>query len=94
MAKHFKIDARAMLTLGRESIKDHTTAVVELVKNSYDAGAKVVDVEIRAANPDPGKWFVRVADNGDGMSAEDVENNWLRIGFSAAGRHHHSRRQH
>jgi hypothetical protein len=41
MAKHFSVDARAMLTWGRESIKDHTTAVLELVKNSYDAGATI-----------------------------------------------------
>lgn len=33
------VDARTILSLGRDSIKDHTTAVLELVKNSYDADA-------------------------------------------------------
>ena len=32
--------------LGRDSIKDHTTALVELVKNAYDADATQVEVEI------------------------------------------------
>jgi hypothetical protein len=50
MAKHFSVDARAMLTWGRESIKDHTTAVLESLKNSYDAGAAIVEVQI---------WIVR-----------------------------------
>lgn len=78
--KFFKVDARTILTLGRDSIKDHTTAVVELVKNSYDADAKIVEIDLSC---EAGKAsFVRVADNGDGMSEADVENNWLRIGFS------------
>lgn len=44
--KNFTVDARTIIHLGRESIKDHTTALIELVKNSYDADASVVEVEI------------------------------------------------
>src|ERR687890_2363834 len=79
MAKAFTVDARAILTLGRESIKDHTTALVELVKNSYDADADKVEVEIYVGVPQP---YIRVADNGGGMTERQVENNWLRIGYS------------
>lgn len=78
--KFFKVDARTILTLGRDSIKDHTTAVVELVKNAYDADAKIVEIELSCQSEEPN--FVRIADNGDGMSEAEVENNWLRIGFS------------
>jgi signal transduction histidine kinase len=79
MAKHFSVDARAMLTWGRESIKDHTTAVLELVKNSYDAGASIVEVQITT-----GLFaHIRIADDGLGMSSHDVENYWLRLGYSA-----------
>lgn len=81
--KHFSVDARAMLTWGRESIKDHTTAVLELVKNSYDANATIVDVEIKTLASGDGTPHVRVADNGVGMSDDDVKNNWLRLGYSA-----------
>jgi signal transduction histidine kinase len=82
MSKFFKVDARAILTWGRDSIKDHTTAVIELVKNSYDAGATVVEIEIKASSEDRDSWFIRISDNGAGMTEEQVETNWLRIGYS------------
>lgn len=77
--KHFSIDARAILTLGRDSIKDHTTALLELVKNSYDADATRVEIEIFSRSP---KKFIRIADNGCGMTENEVEKYWLRIGYS------------
>jgi hypothetical protein len=80
--KHFTVDARAMLTWGRDSIKDHTTAVLELVKNSYDAGAKIVEVSILAASEKLEERVIRISDDGVGMSADNLEDNWLRIGFS------------
>ena len=83
MAKHFSVDARAMLTWGRESIKDHTTAVLELVKNSYDAGATIVEVQIWTGLFADGGRHIRIADDGVGMSSDDVENYWLRLGYSA-----------
>lgn len=79
-AKHFTVDARAMLTWGRDSIKDHTTAVLELVKNGYDAGATVVEITVQVNNLFD--QFVRVADDGVGMSNTDVTTKWLRIGYS------------
>lgn len=79
MQKKFTIDARALIHLGRESIKNHTTALIELVKNSYDADANVVEVEIHNST-DEG--FIRVVDDGDGMTEDDIDTKWLRIGFS------------
>ncbi|MBA4252157.1 MAG: ATP-binding protein [Legionella sp.] len=81
MKKYFKIDARAIIALGRNSIKDHTTALIELVKNSYDADADLIEIGI-FNKLSKEKGLIRIADNGDGMSADEVENNWLRIGFS------------
>jgi signal transduction histidine kinase len=86
--KVFTVDARAILTLGRESIKDHTTALVELVKNSYDADAEAVEIEIKLGNHEP---RIRVADNGSGMSERQVETDWLRIGYSAKRDERHSK---
>lgn len=80
--KHFTVDARAMLTWGRDSIKDHTTAVLELVKNSYDAGATIVEVSVLAAAENPGERRIKISDDGLGMTAGDLEHKWLRIGFS------------
>ncbi|WP_421773663.1 sensor histidine kinase [Gracilimonas sp.] len=79
MGKNFKIDARLILQLGRESIKDHTTALIELIKNSYDADASVVEVDIFKKD-DPA--YIRIADNGFGMTEKEVEDNWLTIGYS------------
>lgn len=84
--RKFKVDARALLSLGRESIKDHTTALIELVKNSYDADAANVEIEIITAGPLAAN-FIRVADDGVGMSSEDIDGKWLRIGFSEKRNH-------
>ncbi len=79
MSKKFQIDARLILQLGRDSIKDHSTALIELVKNSFDADASKVEVEIYSKGPNK---YIRVADNGFGMTGDEIDNNWLRIGFS------------
>jgi signal transduction histidine kinase len=79
MAKKFKIDARLILQLGRDSIKDHSTALVELVKNSFDADASKVEIEIYCKGDDK---IIRVADNGFGMTGKEIDDNWLRIGYS------------
>lgn len=79
MSKFFTVEARSILALGRESIKDATTALVELVKNSYDADAENVEIEVYTkAKPS----YIRIADNGNGMKKTDVEKKWLRIGYS------------
>tara|TARA_R110002074_G_scaffold394665_1_gene582190 strand:- start:3546 stop:5897 length:2352 start_codon:yes stop_codon:yes gene_type:complete len=77
--QRFFVDAKTLIHLGRDSIKDHTTALLELVKNSYDADAKNVDIEIYSKTAD----LIRIADNGFGMTEDELKNNWLRIGFSA-----------
>lgn len=79
MSKNFTIDAQALIHLGRESIKSHTTALIELVKNSYDADANVVEVEIFTKDKNE---FIRISDDGDGMTEGDIDSKWLRIGFS------------
>ncbi len=77
--QRFAIDAKTLIHLGRDSIKDHTTALIELVKNSYDADAGNVEVEVFCRN---GKDLIRISDNGFGMTKEQLLNSWLRIGFS------------
>ena len=78
--QRFSIDAKTLIHLGRDSIKDHTTALIELVKNSYDADAHNVEVEVLCKD---GNDLIRVADNGFGMTKEQLINSWLRIGFSS-----------
>lgn len=91
MQKQFTIDARTIIQLGRESIKDHTTALLELVKNCYDADANIVEIEIFQKTNDN---FIRIADDGDGMSENDIDEKWLRIGFSHKLSHKETSKKH
>ncbi len=63
-----------MLTrLGSEQLKDEITAVIELVKNSYDADATSVLLELRIVN---GEQRLIIQDDGTGMSRDDLHAKW------------------
>ena len=87
--KYFEVDARTVINLGRDSIKDNVTALIELVKNSYDADATVVEVEVMTAAASP---YVRIADNGVGMTESELDRSWLRIGYSQKTKSKRSKR--
>lgn len=57
-----------------EVVERPLSIVKELVENSIDAGATVITVEIRGG----GISYIRVSDNGCGMSAEDARICFLR----------------
>lgn len=57
-----------------EVIERPSSVVKELLENCVDAGADSVTVEIKNG----GRTFIRVTDNGSGMSAEDVPTAFLR----------------
>lgn len=57
-----------------EVIEKPASVIKELVENSIDAGATRITVEIQNG----GTTFMRIADNGCGMSAEDVPKAFLR----------------
>ena len=67
---------RHLLTIGRDLIQDNYAAVIELVKNAYDADSPDVNIEFRAA-PDRSKYTITISDHGHGMSRDDVINKWL-----------------
>ena len=66
---------RHILTIGRDLIQDPYAAIVELVKNSYDADATKVNVEFNNINDK--KLQVIVSDDGHGMSNDTVVNKWM-----------------
>lgn len=73
----FKIKpaARHILTIGRDLIKDNATAILELVKNSYDADATRVDI-IFSSNSNK-EISITINDNGSGMSYKTVTDVWM-----------------
>ncbi|MYC77275.1 ATP-binding protein [Candidatus Poribacteria bacterium] len=67
---------RHLLTIGRDLIQDNYAAVIELVKNAYDADSLDVNIEFRAA-PNRGRYTITISDHGHGMSKDEVINKWL-----------------
>ena len=64
----------ANLIAAGEVVERPASVVKELLENAVDAGASQITLEIR----DGGMTFLRVTDNGCGMSAEDVKTAFLR----------------
>lgn len=76
---NFKARARLMPQIGEQLIKNESIALLELVKNSYDADAPDVRVEMWDVDkPNVGKIIVK--DNGSGMDLSIIENSWMEIG--------------
>ena len=74
------VAARLLYHLGEQLISDELVALLELVKNSYDADATkcVVKVDSYADTP-YGKGTIVIDDNGNGMLASTVEKDFLRL---------------
>lgn len=72
----FKVSSALKDLVGKDLITNDNVAIFELVKNSYDAYA--TKVEIRFSDNE-----IIIADNGKGMSFDDLKNKWLFLGYSA-----------
>lgn len=68
----FRPSSRHILTIGEDLIQDKYAALIELVKNSYDADSTEVFIEFYKND---NKIIIR--DNGHGMSRIDVLSKWL-----------------
>lgn len=86
----FDINPHVIRQLGAELVTDQTTALMELVKNSYDADADYVKITINTKDVlnDPNlfypnkKGYIIVEDNGFGMDEGTIINSWLVISYS------------
>lgn len=77
----FKPRAQILLQLGEQLIKNENIAILELVKNAYDADAKNVEVNMYSVDSkDTG--FIEIRDDGCGMSIDTIRNIWMEPGNS------------
>ncbi len=72
---NFRVDLRLLLELGERLISRDEVAVVELVKNAYDADAESVKVIIENNK-------IEIRDDGEGMDDTEILEGWLTIGTS------------
>lgn len=91
---HFKTNVQIKSIIGKDLINDDNIAILELVKNSFDADAKRVDISFcnMKENDDKddkkeGDFTDRtsrliIRDDGIGMDLSDVEDKWLNIAYS------------
>ena len=88
---HFKTNVQIKSIIGKDLINDDNIAILELVKNSFDADAKRVDISFcnLKNNDDKGidtfsentsRLFIR--DDGVGMDLADITEKWLNIAYS------------
>ena len=73
----FTVDAGLIQRLGYELVGRAETAVSELIKNSYDADATVVDVDFIDTAVQGGSLVI--SDNGLGMTEKQLKDGFMRI---------------
>lgn len=62
--------------LGSEIIEADSIAIAEQIKNAKDANATKIIIDFSKMNED----LITIEDNGDGMSIEEIKNNWFFVG--------------
>ena len=88
---HFKTNIQLKSIIGKDLINDDNIAILELVKNSFDADAKKVVIQYSNLKNNDDKITksfseltsrLIIKDNGLGMSLVDIKDKWLNIAYS------------
>jgi signal transduction histidine kinase len=79
----FSVDAKLLRELGERLVGRPHIALAELIKNSFDADARVVTISFSRDR-------IEVLDDGHGMSPDDLLKRWLRIGTTQKERERRS----
>lgn len=75
----YEVEDRTLAELlGVQNFTNEESAMLELVKNAYDAQAKCVILDFSNGN-------LVIIDNGVGMSDEDIRTHWMHVGKSNKG---------
>ena len=71
----FKVSARTARLIGRENIASSKGAIIELVKNGYDADSPLSLIYFNRE-----KDCLYIIDAGEGMTEQIIEDHWMTIG--------------
>lgn len=75
----FRPRARLLLQLGDQLIRNESIALLEIIKNAYDACASKATISMKnLENPQQGE--IIIEDDGDGMNFDIIKNVWLHPG--------------
>lgn len=74
MTIHLLSDQLASQIAAGEVVERPSSVVKELVENSIDAGATTINIDVRQG----GRESIQIADNGQGIGAEEIETAFLR----------------
>lgn len=74
MKKKIRPSSNIIDSIGKNLIIDEISAIVELIKNSYDADAENVIINLEKNGED---LIITIEDDGHGMSLKTVEDNWM-----------------
>lgn len=75
----FKPRARMLLQLGDQLIRSESIALLEVVKNSYDANASKATISMKKVD-DPKNGEIIIEDDGEGMDAKIIRDVWMQPG--------------
>ena len=82
----FEIDSSIVFQLGKDLITDEGQALLELIKNCYDADSEYANVVISTKDNPPefsefpkAKGYILVEDNGFGMTKEIIHDGWISL---------------
>jgi signal transduction histidine kinase len=71
--QYFTVDARLLRELGERLVGQPHIALAELIKNAFDADARLVEIRFDEDR-------IIISDDGHGMSESDFSDRWMRIG--------------
>lgn len=74
----FNVDAYTAKLIGRENVSKLDGAILELVKNTYDADASICLLYYEKETD-----TLYIADNGTGMTEDVILKHWMTIGSSS-----------
>jgi len=72
---NFSVDSALLSELGEKLVESVHLALVELVKNAYDADAKSVRIKFVGDNEHINE--IHIIDDGMGMTHSDVKKYWM-----------------